>query len=580
LPLGAAAPAILTAPMSLASVASRSETESFTDTLQANMSSRDSHRTIAYEQVRLCVRPEDPDPEWTPDIPEEMEHYALCRNRDRRSPNFGGAKVPLCSRSCKCAWGWGSFLLVSFVIAILIASGRFGDAGASHLQHQMLRVVPKSWIHAPHPSRPSHAPSMPVSTSSQSLATSTAPFGVTTSRPKYDDLMLSGAICNTTAPFPKPELRSWHLPDAWRRACEKKNVQDKYPLERNWCWIGFNNMCHWNLKAHKSWAEYQDMAASDGFTVPRNTSAFHPLDNPEVCDRQENGKIRAWSEREIYKAREWFKEHVAVYVLSLPTIGDQRWKVIHKRLNDLHIWHTRVPGVDMRFDGALDASKRSGFVPLEWNFTRAQTNAYSRKHGMGSILGTTGCAAAHFKVQQKVIADGAPMALVMEDDSWPTDDFIPRVWNLVRTELPCDWEVTALLSRCGYGRCISPQLMRVMPDANEPAWRCHAGSNWGMHAVLYHTAKLPALQIKWKKTVFNEDRPHCMDVDVALASISDQVAFYAVPAVQDPGYVREMDGHSARWDINQAFETTSTTSISSSPLHPEPWPGAWSMSKE
>mmetsp|Transcript_37973 Transcript_37973/g.91313 ORF Transcript_37973/g.91313 Transcript_37973/m.91313 type:complete len:82 (-) Transcript_37973:28-273(-) len=72
-----------------------------------------------------------------------------------------------------------------------------------------------------------------------------------------------------------------------------------------------------------------------------------------------------------------------------------------------------------------------------------------------------------------------------------------------------------------------------------------------------------------------------MDVDVALASFSNEVGFYAVPAVQDPGFVREMDGPSARWDINQAFASTSSTTTTTTitmqlELMPEePWPGAW-----
>merc|ERR1712039_597319 len=183
-------------------------------------------------------------------------------------------------------------------------------------------------------------------------------------------------------------------------------------------------------------------------------------------------------------------------------------------------------------------------------FDNAQKRANTKKHNMGSILGTLGCASAHFKVATKAIIDGKPLAVVMEDDSWPSDDFIPRLWSLVTEELPCDWEVTALMSRCPYGTCVTPRLARVQPDINEPAWRCHQGVNWGMHAVLYRAGTLPELVRKWKKVVFDESRPRCMDVDVALASISDEIGFYAVPAVQSPGFLREGDLGSSRWSIN------------------------------
>merc|ERR1719270_1158316 len=78
--------------------------------------------------------------------------------------------------------------------------------------------------------------------------------------------------------------------------------------------------------------------------------------------------------------------------------------------------------------------------------------------------------------------------------------------------------------------------------------------------MLYRTASLAHVQKHWKNTVFNESRPRCLDVDVALASISDRVGFYAVPSVQDPGFLRETDHRSARWDINMAGTTTTTTS--------------------
>merc|ERR1712233_238275 len=97
-------------------------------------------------------------------------------------------------------------------------------------------------------------------------------------------------------------------------------------------------------------------------------------------------------------------------------------------------------------------------------------------------------------------------------------------------ELPCDWEIVSLLSRCPYGTCVSPHLSRVQPDVNEPAYRCQAGVNWGMHGMLYRLEALPVVQEKWRKAVFNESFPHCLDVDVALASISDQVSYYAVPS--------------------------------------------------
>ncbi|CAK0886914.1 unnamed protein product [Prorocentrum cordatum] len=41
--------------------------------------------------------------------------------------------------------------------------------------------------------------------------------------------------------------------------------------------------------------------------------------------------------------------------------------------------------------------------------------------------------------------------------------------------------------------------------------------------------------------------------------MSDEAGVYAVPAVQDPGFVYESNHESQRWDINQAARTTQTT---------------------
>lgn len=362
-------------------------------------------------------------------------------------------------------------------------------------------------------------------------------------------------MCNMTAPIPAVDPQAWELGPAWRRVCSERNREGAYPFGRNWCWVGMKRMCHWNIKNHVSWATVQQKAADLGIAPPSSLQPYSPLRNPELCDDPSRGAPVRFSERDFQQAREWFKDNVAVYVVSLPT-SSNRWEQIRARLEELQLWATRVPGVDMRVPNAIQDAKRGGFVPGPYNFTRAQEAGYAWKHDVGSMIGTLGCASAHFKVQQVAIADGSPMAVVLEDDSWPSDDFIPRLWRLVREELPCDWEVTALLSRCGFGSCVSPHLARVEPDVNEPQWRCRQGVNWGMHATLYRTEAIPRVQRLWKEAVFDEERPRCMDVDVALASISDRVSFYSVPSAQDPGFVHETTHRSARWDINEEEGST------------------------
>jgi len=167
-------------------------------------------------------------------------------------------------------------------------------------------------------------------------------------------------------------------------------------------------------------------------------------------------------------------------------------------------------------------------------------------------MGTVGCAAGHFRALARASsAEGRkPVTLILEDDAYPHDDFVPQVWRLVHEELPCGWDAVSLGSRCPYGRCISPHLSRVSPDANEPEWRCRHGVNYGFQGVLYRTEALERLQRKWRPVVFDEARPHCLDVDVALAAISDDVSFYAVPSIQALLSERQAKDGSVRVKIN------------------------------
>jgi len=166
------------------------------------------------------------------------------------------------------------------------------------------------------------------------------------------------------------------------------------------------------------------------------------------------------------------------------------------------------------------------------------------------VLGTISHASLHFKAQNQIVKDGALLGLVLEDDSYLIDGFVANLWRIVTTELPCDWDIVQLLARCPYGRCISKHLARIQPDGNEPDWRCRAGVNLGMHAMLYRTGSLPAVQELWQATTFNEKSPQCLDVDVALASISDRVGYYAIPSSHTPGLVKEILFESPQHDIS------------------------------
>merc|ERR1712038_2182997 len=122
-----------------------------------------------------------------------------------------------------------------------------------------------------------------------------------------------------------------------------------------------------------------------------------------------------------------------------------------------------------------------------------------------------------------------PLAIILEDDVRLEPDFVVKLKQLVENEAPCDWTAISLKSACPHGACVTPHLLRVQPDVNEPLERCRHGGNYGFYGMLYKVSSMGDLHQRLAGTVWDANRPHCLDVDVALASISDQVAYYAVP---------------------------------------------------
>merc|ERR1711879_907280 len=123
-----------------------------------------------------------------------------------------------------------------------------------------------------------------------------------------------------------------------------------------------------------------------------------------------------------------------------------------------------------------------------------------------------------------------------EDDALLEADFFVRLRRLLRLEVPCDWSLLNLHNRCPYGICVARHVYRVQPDGTEPKSRCYKGVNYGTYALLYRSRdKIEAIRQALMDRIWDESRPLCLDIDVALASLSDQIHYYSVPAVQYPG---------------------------------------------
>jgi len=250
------------------------------------------------------------------------------------------------------------------------------------------------------------------------------------------------------------------------------------------------------------------------------------------------------------EATEWVNKNFALFVLNLPK-DVERWNRISKLLTEMNFEFERVPGIDLTVPGALRNARERDLVPMDFNYDEASRVA--QKH-MGGILGTVGTAAAHFGAMQHASFNRGdkPHVMILEDDVQLAPDFAVKVRKLMTEELPCDWVAVALKSRCPYGECISPHLTRVRPDGNEPEWRCFHGSNYGFYTMIYRGSTLDQMRKLLRERVWQEEHPRCLDIDVGLAALSEEVPFYAVPAVQQPGFLAEGHLGSARWTNNFA----------------------------
>eukprot|EP00929_Paragymnodinium_shiwhaense_P079450 TRINITY_DN41355_c0_g1_i1.p1 TRINITY_DN41355_c0_g1~~TRINITY_DN41355_c0_g1_i1.p1 ORF type:complete len:612 (+),score=130.96 TRINITY_DN41355_c0_g1_i1:84-1919(+) len=374
--------------------------------------------------------------------------------------------------------------------------------------------------------------------------------------------LADAGFCNTSVP-PVPDVapRQHHMTDEVRKICVEND--DKAPPSswkwpgRNWCWVHIKRTaCYWDRYSDETlpnwwWAQEKN---SKWHAAPKPTDyLFTGLENPALCDLPQNGAHIDASAEEMAEAKAWVAKNLAVYVVNLDT-AKKRWQSMSGRLSSLGLNATRIAGIDLSKLG-LEGAKAKGYIPQAWNYTQAKAMVKrmmnkSSEHAQdwwlipdAIGLGTVGCAAAHLNAQRRAAqlasAEGKQLALILEDDIWIEDDFALRLRRLLRDEAPCDWEAISLSSRCTYGVCVSPHLSRVQPDGNEPALHCHAGTNFGFFGMLYRTNALLGLNQKLMMKIWDEATA-CVPVDSALAAISDQVNFYAVPHSQKPGFMSEV----------------------------------------
>lgn len=121
-----------------------------------------------------------------------------------------------------------------------------------------------------------------------------------------------------------------------------------------------------------------------------------------------------------------------VFVLNLDC-DRARWNAVSARLRALGVAFERIPAVLGR--ELPDAEKRLSVNRFRWWCAV----------GRPIMNGEIGCALSHSKAYRKILADGLPMACVLEDDV-VLDDRFPRVLNYLESKLLAEAKTVVLLS--------------------------------------------------------------------------------------------------------------------------------------
>eukprot|EP00439_Symbiodinium_sp_Y106_P032631 s3643_g3.t3 len=284
-----------------------------------------------------------------------------------------------------------------------------------------------------------------------------------------------------------------------------------------------------------------------------------PLSDASLCDDSRLGGLRSWTDEQQRSSLEWFHRNVQVYVLEMPGLVLNNGRETLASLGSQGLQGTPVAGYDLNLELDFQAAVMDGSLP----------SGFDIKHFKDQV-GALSLAASHFHVQNlaRRSATPKPIVLVLEDELCATntcmnccrrkdgavlaEDFRDKVWpsslslslylSLVlncQQETPCDWNVLSLSSSCPTGRCTSPHLARIGPDLQLSSLeRCRDVTSRGFRGILYRTGTIADFQNRWMQVAFDFAHPDCLSLDASLAAISDEVAFYAVPAVQSPGILK------------------------------------------
>jgi len=119
---------------------------------------------------------------------------------------------------------------------------------------------------------------------------------------------------------------------------------------------------------------------------------------------------------------------VPIFVITLPR-ATQKQRQIKERLESLNIPFEFVEGVDGRLLSREEVQKvfdkEKSYNYYKWYHNRTGSA------GVELSIGEIGCTLAHRKIFQKIVDENIDSAIVLEDDVFVTEDFLPIIEKVI-----------------------------------------------------------------------------------------------------------------------------------------------------
>eukprot|EP00451_Oxyrrhis_marina_P026216 CAMPEP_0204341736 /NCGR_PEP_ID=MMETSP0469-20131031/23579_1 /ASSEMBLY_ACC=CAM_ASM_000384 /TAXON_ID=2969 /ORGANISM="Oxyrrhis marina" /LENGTH=1401 /DNA_ID=CAMNT_0051326507 /DNA_START=248 /DNA_END=4453 /DNA_ORIENTATION=- len=288
----------------------------------------------------------------------------------------------------------------------------------------------------------------------------------------------------------------------------------------NGCWLAMQSVASMQTFGEHPepipWGMIQEQLALGGVTPPSSVFRLNPLIRPELCDHPSAPPALTGT----LEIRKWVQGLRVLVINETGRAADVQDEI----RGALGIVAEVVSWVNLTDPAESLLGQHEGFV-MDGFFA-----------GVVDKVRDAERTATHFKALRMGMKGKQDQVLVLEDTASLGHDFASRVAATVQAT-PCSWQVLSLRSELPYGECMNSFVSRVSPNLNSNSLLCNFGTNFRSVAMLYRRKHIQhVIDAVWPRS-WNVATPACQSFDVALASTSRNIQYFAVPGFHHPQLV-------------------------------------------